>query len=161
MSRLFCPCLCLHCHCSLPVPLSPCAAELKARRSSSSCGPQTPALESRRPKQLLNIVYVILCFVARIKFLLHPHSASESFSTHTLTDGWTDGQTDRQTDNALRYFRYSIKKLLIVLLFMESNALCYFAYIFVTWAGLPYLFLITENPKVTFLSTVKALSQKE
>ncbi len=40
-SRLFCPCLCLNCHCSLPVPLSPCAAELKARRSSSSCGPQT------------------------------------------------------------------------------------------------------------------------
>ncbi len=87
VSRLFCPCMCLNCHCSLPVPLSPCAAELKARRSSSSCGPQTLPAGSgiSAPKQPWNIVYDILCFVTRIKFLLHPHSASESFSTHTLT----------------------------------------------------------------------------
>ncbi len=31
---------------------------------------------------------------------------------------------------------------------------------FVTLAGLAYLFLITENPKVIFLVTVKALSHQ-
>ncbi len=42
VSRLFCPCSCLHVTLlSLPVPLLPCAAGLIARRSSSSCGPQT------------------------------------------------------------------------------------------------------------------------
>ncbi len=37
VSRLFCP----RTECSLPVPLFPCATELTAQRSSSSCGPQT------------------------------------------------------------------------------------------------------------------------
>ncbi len=35
-----------------------------------------------------------------------------------------------------------------------------FALLFVTWAGLAYLFLIIVNPKVIFLVTVKALSHK-
>ncbi len=36
-----------------------------------------------------------------------------------------------------------------------------FALLFVTWAGLAFLFLITEDPKVIFLATVKALSYQE
>ncbi len=85
VSRLFCPCSCLHVTLlSLPVPLLPCAAGLIARRYSSSCCPQTlpagPGISASQ--QDLHIVYVIL---ARLKFLLPPHSASESFITHTLT----------------------------------------------------------------------------
>ncbi len=39
VSRLFCPCSCLHVTLlSLPVPLLPCAAGLRARRSSNSAG---------------------------------------------------------------------------------------------------------------------------
>ncbi len=87
--------LCLHVTLlSLAVPLLPCAAGLIAQRSSSLRGPQTlpagPGISASW--QDLHIVYVILCFLARIKFLLPPHSASESFITHTLTSpshlGW-------------------------------------------------------------------------
>ncbi len=85
MSRLFCPCSCLHVTLlSLPISLLPCAAGRIARRCSSSCGPQTlPAGAGiSSSKQDLHIVYVILCFVARIKSLLPPNSASESFIIH-------------------------------------------------------------------------------
>ncbi len=77
-------------HCSLPVPLFPCAAGLIARRSSSSCGPHTQTASSgisASLKQLLYIVFVILCFVAIIKIspfsnfvrvLYHPHLTSSA-----------------------------------------------------------------------------------
>ncbi len=88
VSRLFCPCSCLHVTLlSLPVPLLPCAVGLIAQRSRSLFGPQTlqagPGISTSW--QDLHIVYVILCFFVRIMFLLPPHSASESFITHTLT----------------------------------------------------------------------------
>ncbi len=73
--------------CSLPVPLFP-----ELTRSTEIQKLVWPADTADRLWNLaflsshLNIVYVILCFVTRIKFLLIPHSASESFSTHTLTN---------------------------------------------------------------------------
>ncbi len=36
-----------------------------------------------------------------------------------------------------------------------------FALLFVTWAELAYLFLLTEHPKVLFLATVKAISHQK
>ncbi len=36
-----------------------------------------------------------------------------------------------------------------------------FELLFVTWAGISYLFLTTEIPEVIFLATVKALSHQE
>ncbi len=46
------------------------------------------------------------------------------------------------------------------LLFMASNAFVLLFFFFFTWAEVAYLFLITKNPKVIFLATVKALSHQ-
>ncbi len=68
VSRL--SCLCTYCH--LPVYLSPSAADLNARWSSSSCGGQLWNLGVLSSN--LNIVYVILCIVAKNKVFSFFHT---------------------------------------------------------------------------------------
>ncbi len=91
-------CVCTYCH--LPVYLSPCAAELNAWWSSSSYGRRhcRPALESQRPKQPLNIVYVILCFVAKNKV-----SPSSALCFWVL-------QHHHLTKSMLQVFGYTVQK---------------------------------------------------
>ncbi len=63
VSRLFCPCSCLHVTLlSLPVPLLPCAAGLIARRSSSSCGPQTLPAGAGNALLLAEFTYCLCYF---------------------------------------------------------------------------------------------------
>ncbi len=91
VSRLFCPCSCLHWQ-FLTCPSVPLCGRTDSKEIQQLVWPADTAgrlwnlgfLSSH-----LNIVYVILCFVARIKFLLLPHSASESLQ-HPHPDTWDD-----------------------------------------------------------------------
>ncbi len=83
VSRLFCPCSCLHVESlPLPVPLFPCAAGPIARRSSSSCGPQT-LLWNLRFLTSVDILFMLFYVLDKNKVFYFFHTLHLSPSSPT------------------------------------------------------------------------------